>query len=208
MAGGTFSQIAAGWAADIASGKVVGDEVSATTVRKDVERAKSELIEGATREALRGEHRSIILTMRQANFNAMAAGDVDAAKIILSTLQREAEMFGLDEPKRTQLGVGTNVEFATDLVDLIQSVGFEAPPDLLFAARGERVDREDALAIDRAAPGDTGVLDVEVVGEDEVPNSGGSTSDARPADGEDTTASAANGASPEPPDDDGPWSNL
>lgn len=174
LAGGTYSAIAKRYneraleAAMARGGDPTEVEtVSSTTVRKDCQRAKQELIDDATREALRGEHRAIILDMRRANYAAMAGGDVDAAKIVMSTLQREAEMFGLDEPKRTQIGVGTDVEFANDLVDLIRAVGYQPPTDLLFAARGEAVDGDaahgDALAIDRVAPGDTGVIDVEAI---------------------------------------------
>lgn len=174
LAGGTYSAIAKRYNERAMSEAMArgGDPtevetVSSTTVRKDVARAKQELIDDATREALRGEHRAILLDMRRANYAAMAGGDVDAAKIVMSTLQREAEMFGLDEPKRTQIGVGTDVEFANDLVDLIRAVGYQPPTDLLFAARGEALDGDaahgDALAIDRVAPGDTGVIDVEAI---------------------------------------------
>ena len=144
MAGGTFRSIAErhnkrAIEAVVSAGRSPdeADTVSATTVRKDIDRAKAELINDATREALRGEHRSILLDMRRANYLAMAGGSIDAAKIVMSTLVREAEMFGLDEPKRSVVGVGTDTEFATDLVALIQSVGYEAPADLVFAARGD-----------------------------------------------------------------------
>ena len=168
LAGGTFRVIAerhnkaaveavtqAGRPADEA------ETVTATTVRKDVERAKAELIESATRDMLRGEHRAILLDMRRANYAAMASGDVDAAKVVMSTLQREAEMFGLDEPKRTQIGVGTDVEFATDLADLIRAVGYQPPSDLLFAARGEAIDSK--IPTDSPVSSDQLAIEAEVV---------------------------------------------
>lgn len=167
LAGGTYSSIAQSYnqralEAAMAAGRDPADveTVSATTVRSDCARAKQEMIDDATRDALRGEHRAVLQDMRRANYKAMAGGDVDAAKVVMSTLVREAEMFGLDDPKRSVVGVGTNVEFASDLVALIEGIGYQAPSDLVFAARGERT---DALAIDRVAPGDTAIIDGEIV---------------------------------------------
>lgn len=138
VAGGTYRQISAKWNTDNPT-----ETVSEATVRKDVDRAKQEMVDGATRDALRGEHRAILLTMRQANFSPMLKGDVDAAKIVMSTLVREAEMFGLDDPKRSIVGVGTDIEFAADLVGLIKAVGYEPPSDLVFAATGDRAALEE-----------------------------------------------------------------
>jgi hypothetical protein len=207
IAGGTFRSIAERYNAKsieavTQAGRPVdeADTVSAATVRKDVERAKAELIDNATRDALRGEHRAILLDLRRANYKAMAGGDVDAAKVVMSTLVREAEMFGLDEPKRTQIGVGTDVEFASDLIGLIHAVvpGAEIPPELAFLAR------EDPLAIDRVPAGDTGVLDAEVIPLDLT------APDPRPVVVEDSAARAAAEGAPwgtDPADDD-PWSNV
>lgn len=134
MAGGTFTQIAT---------KL---NVSAAQARKDVERARRDIIDSATRESLIADHRAIILDIRRSFYGPMTSRDtsnserVEAAKLVLSTLQREAELFGLDAPKRMSLGVGTDVEFAETLAALIESVGYAPPADLMFAARGERID--------------------------------------------------------------------
>ena len=206
LAGGTYSAIAKRYnekaleAAMARGGDPTEVEtVSSTTVRKDCQRAKQELIDDATREALRGEHRAIILDMRRANYAAMAGGDVDAAKIVMSTLQREAEMFGLDEPKRTQIGVGTDVEFANDLVDLIRAVGYQPPTDLLFAARGEALDGEQPAIEGVVVPFDL-----------DAPEPRPSAADGRtcPQDREASASAEPDHAPPSADADEGGWSNL
>ena len=204
IAGGTYSQIAERYnkkavEAVIAAGRPVdeAETVSASTVRKDCDVARATLLDEATRDALRGEHRAILLDIRRANYMPMASGDIDAAKIILSTLVRESEMLGLDEPKRTQVGVGTAVDFASDLVDLIKAVGYQPPSDLVFAATGERAEIEAAHGAAYAA--EHPVIEGTVVGFDldapELRASG------RAAHGEPSAAAPTT----EPPP---PWSNL
>lgn len=221
LAGATFSVIARKYneqqlEAAMQAGRdpETADQVSTTTVRKDVARAKEELITDATRDALRGEHRAILLDMRRANYAAMAAGDIDAAKVVMSTLQREAEMFGLDDPKRSVVGIGTDVEFATDLVGLIQAVGYTPPDDLMFAAHGERSDRD--------RPALAAVVDAEVVPLDpdapEPRAAGGVASGGERAGGDGTPPADTDPApaadpqfdvpSPPAPGGDDPWSNL
>jgi hypothetical protein len=194
VAGASYSKIAAAW--NGREGRDPDDHVTARTVRSDCDLARDEILDQSSRDVLRGEHRTILLTMRRANFTAMANGDVDAAKVILSTLQREAEMFGLDEPKRSVVGVGTDIEFAGDLVGLIEAVGYQAPADLVFAARGERADEVSASA--RPAPElvqATRIRPFDLCDE--------------PLDPEPETAERAHGAPSAPePADPGPWSNL
>lgn len=145
LAGGTFRGIAEKYnqkavAAATSAGRDPSEAktVSPATVRKDVEWAKRDLIEGATREALVAEETQVLLDVRRANYVAMANGDTDAAKIVLATVVQRRELWGLDAPKRSTIGVGTDVEFASDLVALIEAVGSSAPKDLVFAAHGER----------------------------------------------------------------------
>lgn len=231
IAGGTFSSIAARYnqkqvEACIAAGRPAdeAETVSAGTVSKDCDIARATLLDEATRDALRGEHRAILLDMRRANYLAMASGDVDAAKIILSTLVRESEMLGLDEPKRTQVGVGTTVEFASDLVALIEAVGYQPPSDLVFAASGERAEiesantksAENALRGNELSQQTSDVIDAHVVGFDlDAPEPSGRAAygvpypasvepahDAAPPDVRDVSAQR------DTPPPDAPWSNL
>ena len=125
-AGATFTQIAERC------------HVSVGQARKDVERARRDLIDEASREKLIADQRAVLLDIRRANYPAMTRGDIDAAKIILSSLEREAKLFGLDAPSRMSIGIGTDVEFAETLSSLIESVGYKPPDDLLFTARGDR----------------------------------------------------------------------
>jgi hypothetical protein len=157
-AGGTFRAIAerhndAAVKAATAAGRPVGEAktVSPATVRKDVERAKHDIISESTRESLIAEQRSVLLDVRRVHYAGMVAGDPDATKMVLNTVVQMREMFGLDAPKRSVVGIGTDVEFARDLANLFDQVGLEAPPDLIFAARGESMP-----------------LDVEVVDDDTV----------------------------------------
>ena len=96
--------------------------VSATTVRKDIEKAKLDIVGQATREGMIAEVYSVILDVRRANYSAMASGDVDAAKVVLATAQQQRDLFGLDAPKRAVVGVGTDVEFSETLLGLIQQL--------------------------------------------------------------------------------------
>lgn len=152
LAGGTFRGIAEKYnresvSAVVGAGRDPSEArtVSPATVRKDIEWAKRDIIDGSTREALIAEETQVLLDVRRANYAAMVGGDVDAAKIVLSTVTQRRELWGLDAPKRSQIGVGTDVEFAADLVDLIQAVGATAPKDLLFAAHGDRAAARTAL---------------------------------------------------------------
>lgn len=151
--GATFSEIA----------KKVG--ISPALARKDVLAAKRILME-ETREELIAEHRSVVLDVRRAVYEKMTEGDIDSCKIVLSTLERESKLFGLDAPQRVALGVGTDVEFAETLASLIEVVGYRPPQDLVFAARGDRA----ALPEAQAQPSNTGDMDpvdVEEIEDDE-----------------------------------------
>ena len=186
LAGGTFRAIAerhnkAAVEAVVRVGRDPAEArtVSPATVRKDIEWAKRDLIDTSTREALIAEETQVLLDVRRANYAAMAGGDIDAAKIVLATVTQRRELWGLDAPKRAQIGVGTDVEFAGDLVDLIQMVGVTPPDDLVFAASGERPAIEapiDVETVDLRCP-----LDV-------------TSPEPRPE--------------PDPPAVEAPWSNL
>jgi hypothetical protein len=172
-AGATFTQIAARC------------EVSTAQARKDVERARRDLIDDSTRESLIADQRRVILDIRQANYAAMSRGDIDAAKIMLASLEREARLFGLDAPSRSLIGIGTDVEFAETLAGLIESVGYRPPDDLLFTARGDRG------GADRDAPGaviDADTLDAEVI---DVDSDGPRAADTDDTDVTDDNASGA-----------------
>jgi hypothetical protein len=152
-AGATFAAIASRYnerqrAAYEAAGGDPDDapKLSASTVRKDVLAAKERIIGDETREALIAEETSVILDVRRANYAAMLDGDIDAAKIVLSTVVQRREMRGLDEPKRSVVGVGTDVDFAGTLLDLIRAVPSVAK-ELEFTVGGRR---DDILAIDSA----------------------------------------------------------
>ena len=175
VAGHTFSEIAE------LTGKSPGQ------ARKDVERARQDIIDSATRESLMADHRATVVAVRRAFFKDMTSGNVDAAKIILSTLEREAKLFGLDAPQRVALGVGTDVEFAETLASLIETVGYAPPSDLIFAARGDsaRHEKTPALEASRGLYGDSDdfdeseAVDAEVV--DDPANSDFEPSKTRPA---------------------------
>lgn len=157
-AGATFTQIAERC------------RISPAQARKDVDRARRSLIDESTRESLVADQRAVILDIRRANYAAMVRGDVDAAKLILSSLEREAKLFGLDAPSRSILGIGTDVEFAESLAGLIESVGFTPPDDLLFTARGERAITVDAEpADDRDSKKEPGAEAPSSAGEREIP---------------------------------------
>lgn len=127
--------------------------ISATTVRKDVERAKLDIVGQATREGMIAETYSVILDVRRANYGAMAGGDIDAAKVVLATVQQQRDLFGLDAPKRAVVGVGTDVEFSETLLALIQQLDTaDAAKELATAAASERpIEIIDAEVVSEAA---------------------------------------------------------
>lgn len=200
-AGGTFRAIAERYnreavkaAVDAGRDPSEAKTISPATVRKDIEWAKRDLIDSSTREHLIAEETVVLLDVRRANYAAMVNGDIDAAKIVLATVTQRRELWGLDAPKRSQIGVGTDVEFASDLVALIESIGADAPSDLVFAARGERVESS------------RDVMDVDTVPEIEP---GPRPQDACPfdLDAPEPRRAPADSA-PEPAPAAEPWSNL
>lgn len=144
-AGGTFDAIAARWNkqqidAAIAAGRDPSTvrQLSATTVRKDVEKAKLEIVGKATREGMIAETYSVLLDMRRAHYAAALGGDIDATKMVLATTQQQRDLFGLDSPKRAVVGVGTDVEFAEQMFALMQGLGSDAAKELAAIASTER----------------------------------------------------------------------
>lgn len=109
--------------------------VSLPTARKDVAAALREIV-AETAEDMIARQRAVLFDIQRANYAAAASGDIDAARIILSTLEREARLFGLDAPTRVNVGV-SDVEFAEKTALLITSLGL-TPPKAILAALGER----------------------------------------------------------------------
>ena len=83
-----------------------------------------------TAESMIARQRSILFDIQRANYAAAASGDVDAARLIIATLEREARLFGLDAPTRVNVGV-SDVEFAERTASLIESLGLTPPKELL-----------------------------------------------------------------------------
>lgn len=102
--------------------------VSVPTARTDVQAALREVL-AETAEDMIARQRAILFDIQRANYSAAASGDIDAAKIILSTLERESRLFGLDAPTRVNVGV-SDVEFAEKTASLITSLGLQPPRDL------------------------------------------------------------------------------
>ena len=141
-AGATFRQIA----------EKTG--VSTATARKDIEAALRDVV-AETAESMIARQRAIIFDVTRANYAAAASGDIDAARLILACLEREARLFGLDAPTRVSVGV-SDVEFAERTASLIQSLGLQPPKELAAmssALRESFIDAEvdeDQLAFDLA----------------------------------------------------------
>lgn len=137
-AGATFRQIA----------EKTG--VSPGTARHDVEAALREVV-AESAEAMIARQRSMINDIIRANYAAMASGDVDAARLVLSSLEREAKLFGLDAPTRVNVGV-SDVEFAEKTASLIESLGLTPPKELavMSAKLRETLDAEVVLPFDVA----------------------------------------------------------
>lgn len=135
-------------------------KISPTQARKDLSAGLREML-ADTAEDMIARQRSVILDVQKANYKKMLEGDVDAARLILSALDREAKLFGLDAPTRVNVGV-SDIEFAEKTAALIESVGGTPPADLLKAI-GHRA---DAIGHRAGATGDGAVIDAEVVTED------------------------------------------
>lgn len=131
------------------------ESISTTQARKDLTAGLRDLL-ADTAEDMIARQRSVIIDVQKANYKKMLEGDVDAARLILSSLEREAKLFGLDAPTRVNVGV-SDIEFAEKTAALIESVGGTPPADLLKAI-GHRAD-----AIGHRAGA---VIDAEVVTED------------------------------------------
>lgn len=158
--------------------------VSPASARKDVEAALREVM-AETAENMIARQRSILFDIQRANYAAAASGDVDAARLIIATLEREARLFGLDAPTRVNVGV-SDVEFAERTASLIESLGLKPPKELV---------RGFATDVIEAAPT---YVDVEVDEPNGVP-----CGDTDEPDGVEAR-SAASGES----EDSGPWSNI
>jgi hypothetical protein len=141
----TFGAIAERWNKQQRAAQEAGGPkartLTVTTVRRDVEQAKLAIIGEATREGMIAEVYSVILDVRRANYVPMLNGDVDAAKIVLSTARDQRELFGLDQPKRMAVGVGTDVEFAEEMLSLMHMIGdtADAQKQLMQVASSERM---------------------------------------------------------------------
>ncbi|WP_457066906.1 hypothetical protein [Mycobacteroides abscessus] len=127
--------------------------ISATQARKDLSAGLRDILSD-TAEDMIARQRSVTLDVQKANYKKMLDGDVDAARLILSSLEREAKLFGLDAPTRVNVGV-SDIEFAEKTAALIESVGGTPPADLLKAI-GHRA----------GAAGSGAVIDAEIEPED------------------------------------------
>lgn len=107
------------------------ESISTTQARKDLTAGLRDLLSD-TAEDMIARQRSVIIDVQKANYKKMLEGDVDAARLILSSLEREAKLFGLDAPTRVNVGV-SDIEFAEKTAALIESVGGTPPADLLKA---------------------------------------------------------------------------
>ncbi len=116
--------------------------VSPTQARKDIEVALREVV-AESAESMIARQRAVLHDIVRANYAAAASGDIDAARVILSTLEREAKLFGLDAPTRVNVGV-SDVEFAERTATLIESLGLTPPREL--AVMGSRW-REEILDV-------------------------------------------------------------
>lgn len=118
-AGATFTQIAQKC------------EVSPAQARRDVAAALREVI-AETAEDMIARQRSVILDLQRANYAAALGGDVDAARVILASMEREAKLFGLDAPAKVSIGV-SDIEFAEKTAALIADLGLQPPKELTGA---------------------------------------------------------------------------
>lgn len=139
------------------------ESISTTQARKDLTAGLRDLL-ADTAEDMIARQRSVIIDVQKANYKKMLEGDVDAARLILSSLEREAKLFGLDAPTRVNVGV-SDIEFAEKTAALIESVGGTPPADLLKAI-GHRADAIGHRAGAARDGGDATVIDAEVVTED------------------------------------------
>lgn len=108
-------------------------------------------------EDMIARQRSVLLDIQRANYKRAMDGDVDATRLILSSLEREAKLFGLDAPTRVSVGV-SDVEFAERTASLIESLGLEPPRELLRSRSSAVLDVEvvDEPAVPGERPGRTG----------------------------------------------------
>lgn len=130
--------------------------VSPAQARKDVSLALREVVAESAEDMI-SRQRSILFDIQRANYSAAASGDIDAAKIILSTLEREAKLFGLDAPTRVNVGV-SDVEFAEKTANLISSLGLQPPRELATMSAKVR-EAIDAEVVDDSLPFDVAVGD-------------------------------------------------
>jgi hypothetical protein len=88
-------------------------------VQRNLDRREAESI-----DEMRAVHSARLEGVLSAFWAAAVAGDTDAARIVLRTLDSLAKLFGLDAPSRVALGatVGDTVDFANEAARLIESV--------------------------------------------------------------------------------------
>jgi len=130
--------------------------ISATQARKDVAAGLREVV-AASREDLIAEHRSVLLDLRRASYRVAMSGDVDSGKLVLSTLEREAKMFGLDAPTAVAIGVN-EVEFAERMAALFEVWDTEVPRELarlVPAATRRELEQVIDAELDEPATDDT-----------------------------------------------------
>jgi len=119
--------------------------VSAAAARKDVAAALREVVAEAAEDMI-ARQRAVLMDIQRANYAAAASGDIDAARLIIATLEREARLFGLDAPTRVNVGV-SDVEFAERTATLIESLGLRPPKELIRMRADDRAEHLDAEVI-------------------------------------------------------------
>lgn len=152
-AGATFSQIA----------EKMG--CSETKARGDVRWALRQVV-SESREDLIARQRSVLLDLQRAHYQKALGGDIDSTRAILSILERESKLFGLDAPSRVDVGV-SELEFAERAAAAIEAMGLAPPAEL---TRG------------RVPVGQTAVIDAEIVEPESVPPANSKTGRKTPFD--------------------------
>lgn len=113
---------------------VIGERlgISAAVARKDVRAALRE-VTADTKADMVARQRSILLDLTRAHYAAAIDGDIDATKMVLSTLDHEMRLLGLAAPTQVSVGV-SDEDFARRAASLIASLDLEPPRSLLSTA--------------------------------------------------------------------------
>lgn len=166
-------------------------KISASQARRDEERALRDYAKDQM-EGIVARHRSVLMDIQHANYQAMLMGNRDAAKSILDGLTHEAKLLGMYAPTRIVTGVSEG-QFSERFVDLIKAVSPDTLKELLSGA------------IKRQQPGSKDdPIDAEAVPED---TAAGELDPGRSDDSDPTETAGEMAGDPDGGDGDD-WSNL